>query len=179
MRMLLVLLMLIGATGCTTEPPVSEPIEPQPLRTQFALDPSDSSLNRTESELLRRLADTIDKQPITARTVAGVFGLQVECATQGCDFGQTRIGGMVSRKGRLSFDRNGLMFQLDEISGECVRANVIARQFSGGSVEQSCADAQCWYYSVRQDWATLSFGLPDPDGPCVKSVIVDTYRSTN
>ena len=71
------------------------------------------------------------------------------------------------------------MFQLDEISGECVRANVIARQFSGGSVEQSCADAQCWYYSVRQDWGTLSFALPDSDGPCVKSVIVDTYRSTN
>jgi hypothetical protein len=179
MRMLVVLSVLIGATGYTTEPPVTEPIQPQSLRMPFALDPSDPSLNRSESELLRRLADTIEEQPITARTVAGDFGLKGECATQGCDFGQTRIGGMVSRKGRLSFDRNGLMFQLDEISGECVRANVISRQFSGGGVEQSCADAQCWYYSVRQDWGTLSFGLPDPGGPCVKSVIVDTYRSTN
>ncbi|MCL6684309.1 hypothetical protein [Sphingomonas alba] len=129
--------------------------------------------------MLGRLADALNEQPVTAGAVAGAFGLRSECATGGCDFGQTEFGGMVSRKGRLSFDRNGLFFELDDISGQCVRAAVVARQFSGGSVEQSCADAQCWYYTARQDWGSVSFGLPDPDGPCVKSVIINTYRQSH
>ena len=179
MRMLVALLVFVCATGCSTEPPIIEPVEPQPLQAPFASGPDDSSLNRSEKDLLGRLADALSKQPVTAGAVAGAFGFQSECATRGCNFGQTTFGGMVSRKGRLSFDRNGLFFELDDISGQCVRAKVAARQFSGGGIEQSCADAQCWYYTARRDWGTVSFGLPHPDGPCVKSVIINTYRQSN
>lgn len=176
MRVFVALLALAIAAGCSTEPPIIEPVEPEPLLTGFPLEPSDSRPNRSERELFERLADATDKLPVTAAAVAGAFDLRSECATQGCHFDQTAIGGLVSRKGDLRFDRNGLIFELDDISGQCVRASVVARRFKGGGVEQSCFDAQCWYYRARQSWGALSFGLPEPGGGCVKSVIIDTYR---
>ncbi|MCL6683551.1 hypothetical protein [Sphingomonas alba] len=179
MRVFVALLAFLCAAGCSTEPPIAGPIEPEPLQTGFPLEPSDDRPNRSESELFERLADALKKQPVTAAAVARAFNLQSECATHGCHFGQTAIGGMVARKGEMRFDRNGLIFELDDISGKCVRASVMARHFEGGGVEQSCLDAQCWYYKARQSWGTLSFELPEPRGGCVKSVMIDTYRQSN
>lgn len=130
--------------------------------------------NSSERDLFARVeaVTSTGSQP-SAAEITHEFGLASQCASKSCFFGGQSIANASYARGNLRPTNDGLVFELDELSGQCVRADMAARRF-GGEIGQRCVDSECWYLEAQHDWGIVGFGLKKPNSTCVSSVVINS-----
>ena len=130
--------------------------------------------NANERLLFEKLDFAISGNPPRAEDVLKVFGLDDSCARKSCFFESGQIGGLRYTGGQISPSNEGLIYVLEDLSGECIRVDRAERHFGTGQPEESCAHGGCWYRTAQHEWGIIAFGVKGPDAQCVSSVVINT-----
>ena len=135
---------------------------------------NDDPPNPSETALFARVDQALASNPPSTADIVKAFGLPADCERKSCFFEASQIAGARSERGNLRSNADGLIFVLEKLSGECIRASAVTRRFRTGPAEQSCFDAQCWYLRSQHDWGIVSFEVVTPEAQCVSSVVINT-----
>lgn len=139
------------------------------------------SQTSTESLLFAKLEGALSHSPPRAEDIIAAFALPKSCRDETCWLEESSIGGLRYSEGNLRQPEEGLIFILEEFSGECVRTQRASVHFDLKPPTQSCSHGGCWYSDAQHDWGILTFGLDQPNSECVSSVVINTlpYQRPN
>ena len=129
--------------------------------------------NVSERNLITRLETVLADAPPLPSKIVSEFELPETCGVKSCFFKASKFANADYAGGNLRPSREGLVFVLEEIGGQCIRARTVADQFGPSEVKQACAHGGCWYREVQYDWGLLAFGLEKPDATCVSSIVIN------
>ncbi len=131
-------------------------------------------LTPTERLLFEKIDDAIASNPPKASKIDRAFDLTMDCKAGGCFYKSGSIGDLRFQWGDLRQSDDGLIFHIEELSGECVRTRKAVQRFGTGAPEQSCSHGGCWYTKTRHPWGILGFGIEEPDSICISSLVVNS-----
>jgi len=129
-----------------------------------------------ESTLFEKLDRAISNAPPRAGDVVQAFGLDDDCAGNGCFFKGGDIGGIKYASGNLRPTKEGLIFVLEDFSGQCVRVDQAEVHYGTRKPEEGCDHGGCWYRSAQYEWGIIGFGVKDPKAQCVSSLVINTEQ---
>jgi hypothetical protein len=129
----------------------------------------------SERDLFGRVEAVTKKDGPSSTEIVHEFGLPSECTSRTCFFKPSKIGRVTYAGGNIRNGRDGLIFELDDLGGDCI-STAMAKNWFGGAVTQGCVDSVCWYFESKRKWGTVNFGLNRQDSTCVSSVVINRAR---
>lgn len=132
------------------------------------------SLTNAERLLVQKLDQSISSNPPQASDIVDAFSLPEECQEKTCWLEEGSIDDLRYSDGNLRPQDHGLIFQIEEFSNACIRAQRMEAYYDLKEPESNCSHGSCWYRKAQFSWGILTFGVKEPGSRCVSSVVINT-----
>jgi len=132
------------------------------------------SLTADEQALFSKIESALAQAPPEGADVIRAFRLPSKCETETCFLEPSEIDGLQYEGGNLRQQKNGNIFVLEALSGQCIRRKRVMTYFGSGAAETSCSSKACWYTTAQYEWGILAFGLDERESACISSVVINS-----
>lgn len=140
----------------------------------FLLWSGGPSFNTTEEALFIRIDKILEAEEPSVFDIVRTFSLPENCGKTACFFEDSNTSSLSYSGGNLSPTSKGLVFELEDLGGECVRTDRLEKRFGSGTVKDSCSHGSCWYLDIQKEWGILAFGLEQPAAKCVSTFVINS-----